>query len=136
MVAANANLVVVDTNVVSYIFRGDGKAAYYLRRIRDRRALISFQTLEEVWYGAYSAGWGDRRRSELARHLEQYDVVWPNPELVEVCAQLRSQRKSVGRELAVADAWIAATAVLLKCPLASHDGDFSGIPNLQLIRVP
>ena len=77
MVAANANLVVVDTNVVSYIFRGDGKAAYYLRRIRDRRALISFQTLEEVWYGAYSAGWGDRRRSELARHLEQYDVVWP-----------------------------------------------------------
>ena len=132
----NANLVVVDPNVVSYFFRRDDKAAYYEERIQGRRAVISYQTLEEVWYGAYSRGWGDRRKTELARHLEQYEVVWPNPELVEVCAQLRSQQKSVGRELAVADAWIAATAVLLNCPLVSHDGDFVGIANLQLVRAP
>ena len=132
----NANLVVVDTNVVSYFFRRDDKGAYYEERIQGRRVVISYQTLEEVWYGAYSGGWGDRRKTELARHLEQYEVVWPSPELVEVCAQLRSQRKSAGRELAVADAWIAATAVLLNCPLASHDDDFVGIANLQLIRAP
>ena len=52
----NANLVVVDTNVVSYFFRRDDKGAYYEERIQGRRAVISYQTLEEVWYGAYSRG--------------------------------------------------------------------------------
>ena len=127
-------MVVLDTNVVSYIFNGDAKARYYAARIRDRRVFISFQTLEELWYGAYSAGWGPRRTNELALHLEQYDVVWPTPELVEICARLRSVRKSAGRVLQEPDAWIASTALLLRCPLASHDRDFSDIPNLKIIK--
>ncbi len=31
---------------------------------------------------------------------------------------------------------LAASAVFLECPLASHDGDFIGIPNLELIHAP
>ncbi len=129
-------MVVVDTNVVSYIFDRDGRAQYYLEQIRGLRALLSFQTLEELWYGAYSGGWGDKRKNELARHLELYEVMWPDPELVDVCAHLRSEGQHDGRRLEVADAWIAATALRLNCPLASHDRDFSGIPSLQLIQAP
>ena len=136
MVAANAGLVVVDTNVVSYIFRGDGKAAYYRERIQGRRALLSFQTLEELWYGAYARGWGERRKNELARHLDHYEIVWSGPELVNVCARLRSEQEQAGRCLSTADAWIAATAMLLQCPLASHDRDFDGIPGLEIIQAP
>ena len=99
---------------------------------------ISFQTLEELWYGAYTKGWGDRRKNELALHLEQYEIIWPSSELVttEVCARLRSERKSVGREMRESDAWIAATAIMLGCgwALASHDHDFSDIPDLELIQ--
>ena len=36
----------------------------------------------------------------------------------------------------MADAWIAATAIMLSCPLASHDGHFMEIPNLRLIKSP
>ena len=129
-------MVVLDTNIVSYIFNRDPKALYYQNHIRGQRALISFQTLEEQWYGAYSKGWGERRKSELAAHLKQYEVIWPSAELVERCARLRAGRRSIGRKLEVADAWIAATALMLQCPLASHDGDFMGIPNLDLIRAP
>ena len=127
-------MIVLDTNVVSYIFSGDDRARYYLDRIRGRRVLISFQTLEELWYGAFAKGWGKRRRGELARHLKQYEIIWTGPELAQACARLRSERKAAGREMNSADAWIAATAILLKCPLASHDGDFSGIPGLELVR--
>ena len=131
-------MIVLDTSVVSYIFNRRPKTQYryYRRRIRNRRALISFQTLEERWYGAYSGGWSEKRKSELAIHLGQYEVIWPSAELVDICARLRAERKSAGREIAVADAWIAATALMLDCPLASHDGDFEGIPNLELIRNP
>ncbi len=127
-------MVVLDTNVVSYIFNGDARARYYVARIRGRRVFTSFQTVEELWYGAYSRGWGQRRTNELALHLEQYKVIWPNPELVEICARLRSKRKLAGRALQEADAWIAATALILKCPLASHDRDFSDVTGLEIIR--
>ena len=127
-------MIVLDTNVVSYIFSGDDRAGYYIEQIRGRRALISFQTLEELWYGAFAKGWGERRMNELVRHLEQYEIVWAGPELARVCARLRSERKAAGREMNSADAWIAATAILLKCPLASHDGDFSEVPGLELIQ--
>ena len=67
---------------------------------------------------------------------DRYNVVWPNPALVRVCARLRSECEARGRRLETADAWIAATAVMLNCPLASHDRDFSGIPRLEIIQVP
>ena len=41
-------MIVLDTSVVSYIFSRDRRARYYMERIRGRRALVSFQTLEEV----------------------------------------------------------------------------------------
>ncbi len=129
-------LLLVDTNVVSYVFNGDLIADFYLDKMRGKRLMISFQTLEELWFGAANAGWGARRRSELAQHLEAYEIVWPNQELASISAELRAERKSAGRELKSADAWIAATALLLGCPIASHDGDFVDIPNLTLIRGP
>ena len=126
-------MVVLDTNVVSYIFNGDPRARDYASRIQGHRVFVSFQTLEELWYGAYSGGWGRRRRSELARHLDHYQVIWSSLELVQICARLRSERKAEGRALREADAWIAATAILLDCPLASRDRDVSGISGLTVI---
>ena len=127
-------MVVLDTNVVSYIFNGDERSRHYRQMIHGHRAIISFQTLEEVWYGAYARNWNRRRQDELSAHLEQYEIVWPGLELADACARLRSERKSAGREIQSADAWIAATAIMLKCPLASHDRDFSGIPDLELLQ--
>ncbi len=126
-------MVVLDTNTVSYIFNGGHRARHYAAMIRGQRAFISFQTLEELWFGAYSGGWGRRRMNELARHLEQYEVIWSSPELVNICARLRSESQAVGRALQRADAWIAATAILLDCPLMSHDGDFSDIAGLTVV---
>ena len=126
-------MIVLDTSVVSFLFNGDSRGAMYLPHVQGQRLVVSFQTVEEMWCGAYRADWSERRRNELARHLNQYEVVWPDPEMAHVCAQLRARRERAGRHIGVADSWIAATAVRLGCPLASHDRDFSGIPNLQLI---
>ena len=126
--------VVVDTSVVSIIHNNDTRAPYYEQRIAGRRSFISLQTLEELWFGAYNRNWGDRARAKLAEHLHQYEVVWATQELIHISARLRSDRRSAGRELKSADAWIAATAILLKCPLASHDGHFANIPGIELLR--
>ena len=131
---APVSTVVADSNIVSYIARNSPIADYYLPHLTGRRIVISFQSLEEALFGAYLDNWGERRLNDLERQIDQYEVFWPNPVLVHICARLRAERRAAGREIQIADAWVAATALHLNCPLASHDGDFTGIPNLQLIR--
>jgi len=131
-----STFIVVDTSVVSLLIRGDRRAAYYQDHLVGRRAVISFQTLEELWFGANKGSWGDRRKNGLRRDIDQYEVVWSSPDLARISAHLRSERERAGRRLNAADAWVAATALLLDCPLASHDRDFEGIPHLEFIRAP
>lgn len=126
----------MDTSVVSFIFNTDTRAEHYATRMKGLVPCVSFQTMEELWFGAFNNDWGERRKNLLARHLEQYAVVWPTEELVHICARLRSKQQSAGRRLTSADSWIAATALMLDCPLASHDRDFSGISGLSLIQAP
>ena len=136
MMGSSGQPVVVDTSVVSIIFRGDGKAQFYEERIAGMHLVVSFQTLEKLYIWPIRNNWGTRRHNELQRHLSIYQVVWWNLELVRLSGELRAERERAGRRLNVADAWIAATALLLGCPLASHDRDFSGIPDLQVIKSP
>lgn len=129
-------MIVVDTNVISYLLAKINRYEFYQSRISSDQAVISFQTWEELWYGAHYRKWGARRQGELTQHLENYEIVWPSLQLAEICAQLRAERRAAGRTLQVADAWIAATALSLNCPLATDDRDFDGIPNLEIVRAP
>ena len=126
--------VVVDTSVVSIIFDRRDYHLFYEVGLRHRQAIVAFQTLEEMWFGAINAGWVERRMNRLRDHLSLYRVIWPDGRTVETSALLRSQRKRQGRELQTADAWIAATALTLGYPLATHNRDFEGIPDLELIK--
>ena len=129
-------IVVADSNIVSYVARQSPIADYYRPYLERCHILISFQTWEEALFGAYIRNWGERRLNQLERQMESYEVIWSNVDLVRICARLRQQRRNQGRQLGVADAWVAATALYMGCPLVSHDGDFDGIPDLQLIRSP
>ena len=130
--------VVLDTSVVSIIFNRshDTRAPFYESRLAGRQAVVSFQTLEEIHLWPLVNGWGERRRSELMQYMAQYEVIWPDVALVNISSQLRIERIRAGNSLNTADAWIAATAVYLDCPLAADDGDFTGIPNLEIIQAP
>ncbi len=125
--------VVVDTNVVVYLFNGHEHAGFYGRELAEKRLVISFQTLEEILAWPLAENWDDRRRNTLAQHIDRYEVFWPNRQLAEISAQLRIR---VGRALKQPDAWIAATAVFLGCPLATSDTDFPRVPGIDLITAP
>ena len=67
--AENEPIAVVDTDVVSIIYNRDNRAPYYEKELTGHRLAVSFQTLEEIRYGMFQAGWGDRRRGEMERYL-------------------------------------------------------------------
>ena len=94
-------LVVVDTDVVSIIHNKDRdeRAPYYETALAGRRLLVSFQTLEEIRYGMLDRGWGVKRRNEMERHLDQYEIAWPDRRTATASARLRAKCKAAGREL-------------------------------------
>ena len=127
--------IVVDTNVVSYIYRGDPIGRPYLDRIGGHRPFISVQTYEEIMFGVMVNNWGQARIRRLLRYVNaNYDIIQVNSRLAVICARLRADSRRLGRELSAADGWIAATAVLLNCPLLSHDRDFGSLPGLEVIH--
>lgn len=128
-------LALVDTNIVSYLFRGDTRAQGYKEIISRFRFLgISFQTLAELRYWAHSANWGRRRRADLSLHLQQYDLILCDERTCDLWSVVKAQRAAVGRPIHPEDAWIAATALDLDCPLITHNpADFSAIPGLRVI---
>ena len=95
--------VVVDTNIVSYIARGSPSASYYRLRLLGHRVFISFQTVQELWFGAYNNRWGMQRTDDLDELIQQYEVVWPDPDILQISAYIRSIRQAAGRRLEVAD---------------------------------
>jgi tRNA(fMet)-specific endonuclease VapC len=126
--------VVVDTDVVSFLFKNHPIGQLYDSDLVDQVALISFMTLAEIHRWAIQSNWGSQRLKWLDLHLKRFTIVPSSPELCQKWAAVTVTARATGRRIECADAWIAATAVLYDVPLITHNrNDFLGVPGLRLI---
>lgn len=126
--------ILVDTDVVSYLFGGREQATFFRPYLQHRTLAVSFMTVAELYFGAYKANWGIRRITQLDNHLRNYVIVPFDYELCRRCASIRADRQKAGHQMGLADAWIAASALVHNCALATNNGrDFQGILGLELI---
>ena len=51
--------VVLDTDVWSFLFKGDSRAEQYRPYLEDNVLCISFQTVAELYQWIETAGWGE-----------------------------------------------------------------------------
>lgn len=112
---------VVDTDVVSFIFKKDTRAALYIPHLNGHILTISFQTLAELELWTRVAAWGAHRKQQLAAHLRRYIVQDSTPALCRRWADVQNNARRMGRPVATTDAWHAATALLLDVPLVTHN---------------
>ena len=90
--------------------------------------------MAELLFGAYMANWGQERVEALRDEMRKYAVADFDAEMAERWAEIRAERRNAGHEISVADAWIAATALWLDCPIVTNNRrDFAGISGLQVI---
>ncbi len=126
-------IVLLDTNVVSYLLKGDTRALAYAPLLHGHRLAISFMTVAELFEWAAIRTWGPTRLSQLEQTLATYVII---PVDVELCRQwgtLRAQQQATGRTIAPQDAWIASTALRHKLPLVTHNpSDFQYIADLDI----
>jgi tRNA(fMet)-specific endonuclease VapC len=108
------NAAIIDTDVVSMLFKGDTRAISYRPHLSGRLLRISFMTLAELERWALERGWGTSRKLELTQHLTHYTVLPVNRELCLKWAEVRVGAKRNGRPIQTADAWIAASASTIR----------------------
>lgn len=126
--------VVVDTDVTSYIFKGDSRSALYSLHVAGRLALISFMTLAELRQWALLRNWGDERRLLLEDFLQDYIVIHSNHQLCSKWAEATRSAIRNGRPIDSADAWVAATALLHGVPVVTHNrSHYIGVDGLTVI---
>lgn len=125
---------VVDTDVASYLFKKDTRAALYAPHLAGHMLTISFQTFGELELWALAAGWGARRKQQLEYYLRRYIVQDSSPAVCRRWAEVQDDARRRGRPVATADAWVAATALFLDVPLVTNnESHFSFISGLIVI---
>jgi tRNA(fMet)-specific endonuclease VapC len=126
--------VVLDTDVVSFLFKNDTRAQNYLPHLRERQWLISFMTEAELEQWALLSNWIPARKEWLRAFLQRFVIVPSSRDLVLKWAEVMVAARRAGRRLETADAWIAATAALYDAPLITNNGsDYLGVRGLELI---
>ena len=73
--------IVVDTDVVSFLFKNHPIGIRYDRELAGRVALISFMTSAELERWAVQYRWGEQRLHWLHLYLKRFTVVPSSPDL-------------------------------------------------------
>lgn len=115
---------ILDTVLVSYIFREDSRAQLYAAEIEsDGPLYISCQSIAELYYGAESDGWGMSKRQKLTALLGEFVMLLHDEETAKCYATIRAGGKRLGRVFSPQDNWILANAKQYGLVLLSHDKD-------------
>jgi tRNA(fMet)-specific endonuclease VapC len=126
----------VDTDVLSYIVRGDTRAELYRAYLAGKEIGVSFQTVAELRRWGRTRNWGPGRWLQLQALLDRITVYLVDDALIDAWAFVATARDREGLPIATGDAWIAATAWLQSVPLVTHNRrHFTGIEGLEIISV-
>jgi len=125
------NRCVVDTDVVSFLFKNDTRAGLYLPILSKFQPAISFATAAELYRWPIVRNWGNKRIEELEATLAKYIILYAD---LDVCRQWAGVVSAKAHMAGHQDAWIAATALAYRLPLVTHNrSDYAHIPGLVLL---
>lgn len=126
--------IIVDTDVVSLLFKRDAGASAYQAHTVHWILGISFMTLAELHRWPMERHWGLARRQTFAEYLKQYTVMTSTSELCLEWAKVTFEGRISGQSIDNADAWIAATARFYDVPLLTNNvRHFNGVSGLKVI---
>jgi predicted nucleic acid-binding protein len=126
--------VLLDTDVVSYLFKRDSRRQLYAPHLLNRELAIAIMTVAELFQWASMRRWGETRVQMMEAWLERFTILPVDMETCRVWAAVRAHRAALGLPISPQDAWIAATALRYQIPLVTHNaGDYRQIPELTVI---
>jgi len=124
----------VDTNIVSYFFRGDSRAQAYERHLKGQTRHIAFVTLGELYLWLFLRPFTELKRQRLLEFIGTHVLLPYDDQLAWTWAELSAKLRESGKTISPEDMWIAATALRHGLPIVTHNRrHFEGISGLTLI---
>jgi len=125
----------IDTDVVSFLFNKHPLGISYRQYLRKRTLCISFMTCAEIERGMRQADWGEHRKNEMRDFIaDKFTVISSNDPICIKWGDILVLQLKKGRPISFADAWIAATALVYKIPIITHNRKhFETIDELKVI---
>ena len=127
-------MILLDTNIVSYLFKDDTRAVLYAPHLLGRELAIAMMTVAELLQWAAVHDWEARRLRRLEQSFGRYTIL---PVDLDVCRQwaaVRAMCSKAGLPISPQDAWIAATALRYNLALVTHNvDDYKQIRGLTII---
>lgn len=126
--------VVVDTDVVSFVFKENKQSEFYRPHLIQVPKFISFMSFAELRRWKLQNNWGDKKSAKFEEFLSDYGVIHSDEELCEIWAEIIRDAHKYGNPIETADAWVVAVALLFDVPLVTHNRrHFQNVKNLKII---
>lgn len=123
--------VLLDTDVFSFLYKGDSRGKEYQPDLIGKRLAISFITVAELYRWTIHRKWAAKRIAALRNRLTSFLVVPYDDLMAWEWARISSVK---GRPISASDAWIAAAALRYRIPLATHNRKhFQHISGLKIV---
>ena len=82
------DFVLVDTDVFSFLLRGDTRGEPYKRHVEKKTIAVSFVTVGELYYGAFKRGWNLKSMATLEQRLKAAVIVPYDLEISKIYGRL------------------------------------------------
>jgi tRNA(fMet)-specific endonuclease VapC len=126
--------ILIDTDVCSFLLKGDSRVRPYRPYLSGRVGCLSFQTVAELYQWAELHHWGAGRRRRFVEWLDHFRLIGSDLETCHTWARIRAERANLGQPISPQDAWIAACAIRNDMPLLTHNADdFANLSQLQVV---
>ena len=124
---------VLDTNTLSYFFRGEGRVAEHLSDVSPSDIVIPAIVLFEIEAGIARSDHAGRRRAQLDEAVSTIQVVPFGRDEARSAARIRADLELAGKPIGPYDVLIAGTALANGATLVTRNTkEFRRVPGLAV----
>lgn len=120
----------LDTNIVIAHLDQEKLVNDIVNRIPE--VFLPAVTVGELYYGAMKSQRSSSNIARLEKFIRKATVLLCDTTTAKTYGELKNELRLLGKPIPDNDLWIAATARQHGLTLASRDGHFSAVPNLQI----
>ena len=122
-------MLVVDSSILVEYLRDNPRAVKFLeRRHETDEIIVPTLVAWELWKGATTPS----RKQQVSDLLSALSADPFTSGIAQLAGELHIQQQSLGRSRPVIDLLIAAHALQHRCPVATLDRDYQGVPGLMV----
>lgn len=124
---------VLDTNTLSYFFRGEGRIAQHLASVSPSEIAIPAIVLFEIETGIAKSDDASRHRAQLDEAMATIQVLPFGRKEARAAARVRADLEAAGRTIGPYDVLIAGTALANGATLVTrNEREFKRVPGLAV----